>query len=53
MRATAVGPDLSRAIIRFEQPQQRPAEPAPEEPEVEHPVETDGAEETTGLPLSA
>ncbi|WP_445166102.1 single-stranded DNA-binding protein [Mycolicibacterium sp. Dal123E01] len=50
MRATAVGPDLSRAIIRFEQPQSRPAEPAPEEAEVEDSVGTD---ESTGLPLSA
>jgi len=53
MRATAVGPDLSRAIIRFEQPQPRPVTPVADEPESEDPLETDGAEEATGLPLSA
>jgi single-strand DNA-binding protein len=53
MRATAVGPDLSRAIIRFEQPQPRPVAPVADEPENEDALETDGAEEATGLPLSA
>ncbi|WP_059017969.1 single-stranded DNA-binding protein [Mycobacterium sp. M26] len=32
MRATAVGPDLSRAIVRIEQPQPKPAEAPVEEP---------------------
>jgi single-strand DNA-binding protein len=54
MRATAVGPDLSRAIIRFEQPQQpRPAEPAADKPRTENPVGTEDVEETTDLVLSA
>jgi len=50
MRATAVGPDLSRSIVRFEQPQARPAEPVADEPVVEEPEDAD---EPTGLPLSA
>ncbi|MBB3750841.1 single-strand DNA-binding protein [Mycolicibacterium sp. BK634] len=53
MRATAVGPDLSRAIIRYEQPQPRAAEPAAEEPAAGEPLDTEDADETTGLPLSA
>ncbi len=53
MRATAVGPDLSRAIIRFEQPQAKPAEPAADEPRADDSVDTHGAEETTDLVLSA
>lgn len=57
MRATAVGPDLSRAIVRFEQPQPRPAEPTADESEAADPqdadADTDDAEESTGLPLSA
>ena len=52
MRATAVGPDLSRAIVRIEQPQPKPAEP-PQEPDVEEPSEAEVAEETTDLVLSA
>ena len=52
MRATAVGPDLSRAIIRFEQPQPRPAETVADESEAEDALEPD-TEETTGLPLTA
>lgn len=43
MRATAVGPDLSRSIIRFEQP--RPPEPAADEPEVADPADNEDAEE--------
>jgi len=53
MRATAVGPDLSRAIVRIEQPQPKPAEPAAQEPDVEEPSEAQVAEETTDLVLSA
>ena len=52
MRASAVGPDLSRAIVRIEQPQPKPAEP-PQEPDVEEPSEAEVAEETTDLALSA
>ena len=51
MRATAVGPDLSRAIIRFEQPQPKPAEPADEQPQAQ--TGADDVEETTDLVLSA
>jgi single-strand DNA-binding protein len=53
MRATAVGPDLSRAIVRIEQPQPKPAEPPAQEPDVEEPSEAEVAEETTDLVLSA
>lgn len=53
MRATAVGPDLSRAIIRFEQPQARPAEPPVDGPEADDAVVDDDAGEPAGLPLSA
>ena len=53
MRASAVGPDLSRAIVRIEQPQPKPAEPPAQEPDVEEPSEAEVAEETTDLVLSA
>jgi single-strand DNA-binding protein len=53
MRATAVGPDLSRAIVRIEQPQPKPAEPPTQEPGVEDPSEAHEGEETTDLALSA
>ncbi|EHB53973.1 single-strand binding protein [Mycolicibacterium rhodesiae JS60] len=53
MRATAVGPDLSRAIIRYEQQLPRPAEPAADEPSAEDSVIADETDQTTGLPLSA
>ncbi|BBY61572.1 single-stranded DNA-binding protein [Mycolicibacterium sarraceniae] len=53
MRATAVGPDLSRAIVRYEQPQARAAEPVVDEPDADDALETDAAEKGTGLPLSA
>ena len=53
MRATAVGPDLSRAIVRIEQPQPKPAEPPAQEPDVEEPSEAEVADETTDLVLSA
>ena len=53
MRATAVGPDLSRAIIRFEQPQPKPAEPADEPPQPEGRTGADDVGETTDLALSA
>jgi single-strand DNA-binding protein len=52
MRATAVGPDSARVIVRIEQPQPRPVEPVSEcdaaEPED---AASDDVEET--LPLSA
>ncbi|WP_431231206.1 single-stranded DNA-binding protein [Mycolicibacterium psychrotolerans] len=54
MRATAVGPDLSRAIIRFEQPQAKPAEPVDAEPPTEdQPDAADDVEETADLAFSA
>jgi len=53
MRATAVGPDLSRAIVRIEQPQPKPAQPPAQESDVEDPAEAQEDEETTGLALSA
>jgi single-strand DNA-binding protein len=53
MRATAVGPDLSRAIVRIEQPQPKPAEAVAAEPDVEDPSEAKEDEETTDLVLSA
>lgn len=53
MRATAVGPDLSRAIVRIEQPQPKPAEPVGQETDVEEPDEAQEAGETTDLALSA
>jgi single-strand DNA-binding protein len=53
MRATAVGPDLSRAIVRIEQPQPKPAESVAEEAAADDPAETEAAEETTNLALSA
>lgn len=54
MRATAVGPDLSRAIIRFEQPQSKPAEPVEAEPLAEdRPDAADDAEEAADLAFSA
>jgi single-strand DNA-binding protein len=53
MRATAVGPDLSRAIVRIEQPQPKPAEPPAQEADVEEPDEAPETEETTDLALSA
>ena len=60
MRATAVGPDLSRAIVRFEQ-QPKPAGPAAEDTEAEpvaedaepEPVaDVDESEEAVNLVLS-
>jgi single-strand DNA-binding protein len=53
MRATAVGPDLSRAIVRIEQPQPKPAEPPTHESDVEDPSEAHEGEETTDPALSA
>ncbi|WP_431236683.1 single-stranded DNA-binding protein [Mycolicibacterium aichiense] len=54
MRATAVGPDLSRAIIRFEQPQSKPAEPVDAEPLAEdQPDAADDVEEAADLAFSA
>ncbi|KDF01462.1 hypothetical protein Y900_021645 [Mycolicibacterium aromaticivorans JS19b1 = JCM 16368] len=54
MRATAVGPDLSRAIIRFEQPPTKPAEPVDAEPLAEdQPDAAGGVEETADLAFSA
>ena len=53
MRATAVGPDLSRAIVRIEQPQPKPVEPPSQEADVEEADEAPEAEETTDLALSA
>jgi single-strand DNA-binding protein len=53
MRATAVGPDLSRAIIRFEQPQPKPAEPIDDVAQAAEPADTGEVEETTDLALSA
>jgi single-strand DNA-binding protein len=53
MRATAVGPDLSRAIVRIEQPQPKPAEVVVAEPEAEEPDEAQEAEEATDLAMSA
>ncbi|MCI4675168.1 single-stranded DNA-binding protein [Candidatus Mycolicibacterium alkanivorans] len=50
MRATAVGPDLSRAIVRFEQPQPKAAEPVAEEAA---PDEAEEPEEAADLVLSA
>jgi single-strand DNA-binding protein len=52
MRASAVGPDLSRSIVRFEQPQPKPTEPVTDEPEAEDSVDHD-TEEPTDLTLSA
>ncbi|HTY29474.1 MAG TPA: single-stranded DNA-binding protein [Mycobacterium sp.] len=49
MRATAVGPDLSRAIVRIEQPQPKPAEAAA----AEEAVDPEEPEEATDLALSA
>lgn len=46
MRATAVGPDLSRSIIRFEQPQPKPVEASVEEP-------ADDADDAPDMALSA
>ena len=53
MRATAVGPDLSRAIVRIEQPQPKPVEPPAQEAEVEEADAAQEVEETTELALSA
>ncbi|MGY4712870.1 single-stranded DNA-binding protein [Mycolicibacterium sp. CBM1] len=56
MRATAVGPDLSRAIVRIEQPQPKPAEPVEtvaEEPDAEDLAAVEDAEDAAGLALSA
>jgi len=53
MRATAVGPDLSRSIIRFEQPQPKPAEPVDGQPQAEDQADSDEAEATTELAFSA
>lgn len=53
MRATAVGPDLSRSIIRYEQPQPKPAEQADSQPQAEDQTEPAEAEETTELAFSA
>ena len=53
MRATAVGPDLSRAIVRIEQPQPKPAEVVAQEPDAEEPHEAQEPEEATDLALSA
>jgi single-strand DNA-binding protein len=57
MRATAVGPDVSRAIVRIEQPQPRPVEvPADEvvsEPDIEDPAAVEEPEEVSALVLSA
>ncbi|AKK28690.1 single-stranded DNA-binding protein [Mycobacterium sp. EPa45] len=53
MRATAVGPDLSRAIIRFEQPQPKPAEPVDTAPHTDEQDSTGDVEETTELAFSA
>lgn len=50
MRATAVGPDLSRAIVRFEQPQPKAAQPVIEDGA---PEEADEPEEAADLVLSA
>ena len=49
MRATAVGPDLSRAIVRIEQPQPKPAEAAA----AEEAVDPEEPQEATDLALSA
>ncbi|PND59419.1 hypothetical protein CRM90_04315 [Mycobacterium sp. ENV421] len=54
MRATAVGPDLSRAIIRFEQTQSKPAEAVDAEPLAEdQPDAADDVEQTADLAFSA
>lgn len=55
MRATAVGPDLSRCIVRVEKMVSTGAEPGPDPtPEAESEAGNDGARVTeTGLPLSA
>ncbi|KAA0103726.1 single-stranded DNA-binding protein [Mycolicibacterium sp. P1-5] len=53
MRATAVGPDLSRAIVRFEQPQPKPAQPVDDAPQDDAQDGTDEAEESTELAFSA
>ena len=54
MRATAVGPDLSRAIVRIEQPAAQAGRAAAQEPDVEEPDEARRtAAETTDLALSA
>jgi single-strand DNA-binding protein len=53
MRATAVGPDLSRAIVRFEQPQPKPAQPLDAAQQDEEQDATDEVEEATELAFSA
>lgn len=56
MRASSVGPDLSRVIARIEQPQPKPAEPTVSEPGVENlaeEAEEVESEEPTELVLSA
>ncbi|WP_167099983.1 single-stranded DNA-binding protein [Mycobacterium sp. DL592] len=56
MRATTVGPDLSRTIVRIEQPQPKSAEPADAppagEPASDVADEIDESEETPDLVLS-
>ena len=52
LRATAVGPDLSRAIVRFEQ-QPKPAGPAAEDPEPDPVADVDESEEGVNLAVSA
>jgi len=51
MRASAVGPDVSRSIVRIEQPQPKPAEPTAEESDGAEPIDAEDAEETTGVAL--
>jgi single-strand DNA-binding protein len=53
MRATAVGPDLSRAIVRFEQPQPKPAQPLDAAQQDEEQDGTEEVEEATELAFSA
>ena len=55
MRANAVGPDLSRVIVRIEQPQQPQAgaEPADPHPDEAEPADRHAAEDADDLVLSA
>lgn len=57
MRATTVGPDLSRTVVRIEQPRPRPADGPVEEPAVaaddEGSDDAEAEESATALTLSA
>ncbi|WP_328358457.1 single-stranded DNA-binding protein [Mycobacterium sp. NBC_00419] len=53
MRATTVGPDLSRSIVRIEQPAPKPAEAPADDQAPEIPDEVEEPQQTPDLALSA